>query len=112
LHEMAIMQNILEIINTQIKEYNLKKISNVKIVAGELTGVVPEIMEFCWQVCTENTPCAGAKLEIEKLPARALCRECSHEYDFLEKLSCPRCGGGIKKVLSGKELYVNFIEGE
>ncbi|WP_161781894.1 hydrogenase maturation nickel metallochaperone HypA [Thermanaerosceptrum fracticalcis] len=27
-------------------------------------------------------------------------------------LSCPLCGGGVERIVSGEELYVDSIEGE
>ncbi len=112
MHEMAIADNMLNIVNIHKKKHELTRVSRVRVVVGELTGIVPESLEFCWQVCTEETPIEGAFLEIEKEPALALCNGCAEEYSFTTSLECPKCRGGIERVVSGKELYVDFIEGE
>ncbi len=109
---MAIMDNMICVINSQMKEHNIEQLSKVKIVVGELTGVVPEVLEFCWQVYTEESSYKGAQLVIEKIPAVALCNKCTNEYLVNESLSCLSCGGGIKEIVSGKELYVDYIQGE
>jgi hydrogenase nickel incorporation protein HypA/HybF len=114
MHEMAIVDNLIEAVFEQIELYQLKKIYRVQVIAGELTGVVPEVLEFCWQICTENTPCQESELILISQPALALCNHCAKEYHFKQGFdySCPLCGGGIKEVLSGKELYLDFIDGE
>lgn len=114
MHEMAIIDNLLAIINEQVELNNLTKVSKVQLVIGELTGVVPDVMCFCWEVCTENTLLQGAELSIDQQPAVALCSKCGKEYKLKKctDYSCPRCGGAIKEFVSGKELYVDFIEGE
>ncbi len=114
MHEMAIVDNLLAVINEQVKEHRLKQVSKVYLLVGELTGVVPDVLRFCWQVCTENTPYEGAQLHIDKIPAVALCRSCAAEYAFTqgECYSCPHCGGAVERIVSGKELYIDHIEGE
>ena len=112
MHEMSIVDNLMQVINNQMTEHNIQQLNKVKIVVGELTGIVPETLEFCWQVYTEDSPYRGAQLEIEKLPAIAVCNKCANEYLINESPSCPKCGGGIKAIVSGKELFVDYIEGE
>lgn len=112
MHEMAILDNMLDVINCQMKEHNIKALKKVKIIVGELTGVVPEVLEFCWQLSVENSPHEEAVLEIEKVKAAALCSKCANEYLISLGPACNNCGGGAREILSGRELYVDYIEGE
>lgn len=113
MHEMAIVENLVSAVGEQVVQHKLKQVTKVKVVAGELTGVVPDVLRFCWQVYTENIPaCSGAELDIEQKPAVARCRSCAAEFEMRHNFSCPRCGGGIERVVSGKELYIDYIEGE
>ncbi len=112
MHEMAVVDNVLEIVTAQAQEHGLKEIKRIKIVIGDLAGIVPDVFSFCWEVSTESTRYAGAVLEIETKPALAVCNKCAKEYVISESLACPYCAGGIKEIISGKELYVDFIEGD
>jgi hydrogenase nickel incorporation protein HypA/HybF len=114
MHEMAIVDNLMGAVFEQIELHRLKRVYRVQIIAGELTGVVPEVLKFCWQISTENTPCQESELILINQPAIALCSRCGKEYQFKQGLeySCPLCGGGIKEMLHGKELYLDFIDGE
>ena len=114
MHELAIMDNLMSVLNEQIQVHNLKKVSKVQLVIGELTGVVPDAMRFCWEVCTEKTPCEGAELIIMPMPAVALCSGCSSEFPFKRDSDycCPQCGEAVREMLSGKELYIDYIDGD
>ena len=112
LHEMAILDNMLDVINFQMKEHNIKALKKVKIVVGELTGVAPDVLEFCWDLSIENSSYKEAILEVEKIKAVAICSKCTNRYLFSLGPVCNNCGGGVKEILSGRELYIDYIEGE
>lgn len=111
-HEMAIVSNMLSVIESNAEENKMEKVKRVKVVIGELSGVVIDSLEFCWQISTENTFMEDAEFVVEKKPALALCSKCGGEYKFSEEFCCPQCGGAVQDIVSGKELYVDYIEGE
>ncbi len=78
---------------------------------GELSGVVPESVDFCFKAITAGTSLDGSTLEIEKTHIVALCDDCGKESS-VEGLvfRCPKCGGANIKVISGNELQVVEIE--
>jgi hydrogenase nickel incorporation protein HypA/HybF len=112
MHEMSLVQSILDIVFEEAQRHHVQKITAVNLVVGRLTAVVPEQMKFAFEMLTEDTPAAGAELNLEFVPAGAVCSQCGHEYvvndsDFL----CPQCRGpGLVK--SGRELQIASIEGE
>jgi len=112
MHEMAIVDNMMQVAESEAKTHQLRTVEKVKIIIGELSGVVPEILQTCWQMAAENTILDNAVLELEKKPAIALCRQCEAHFNFKENFLCPHCNGGVERIISGKELYIDFIEGE
>ena len=112
MHEMAIVDSMLRVAESEAKTHELHIVEKVKIVIGELSGVVPEILQTCWQMAADNTILASAVLELEKKPAVALCRQCGAHFNFKDNFLCPHCSGGVERIISGKELYIDFIEGE
>lgn len=112
MHEMSLVQSILDIVLEEANRHQVKKIAAVNLVVGRLTAVVPSQMNFAFELLTEGTPAEGARLNLEYVPTRFGCGQCGHQYevddsDFL----CPECGGaGV--VLSGRELQIASIEGE
>lgn len=113
MHEMAIMNGMFQLINQQIAQHSLTKITKVKIVAGVASGAVPESLEMCFEVMSDRTICQDAQLEIEQTPLVAECSSCSNNYEVIKmELLCPKCGGKVKEFVSGKELYLDYIEGD
>lgn len=108
MHELSIMQNVVEICEAHAKEC---KISQVVLEVGELAGVVPESMQFCFEACCLGTLLEDATLTVELIPGRGVCPNCSTEaaiatvYD-----SCPSCGAFGLTVVSGRELRVKELE--
>jgi len=114
MHELSIAQGILEIVEEEIKRYHLRNITKIKLKIGELTSVVPEALDFCFSFLVKDTELKDVCLEIEKVPIRGRCLGCGREFSYKSQdfyFLCPYCGSEIELV-SGKELYVQEIEGE
>ncbi|MGE5554540.1 MAG: hydrogenase maturation nickel metallochaperone HypA [Betaproteobacteria bacterium] len=112
-HELGIAASMVEIVEAELKKRGLSKVTAVKVVIGQLSNVVPESLEFCWEVATQATAAAGSKLVIEVRPVTAKCQSCGHEftvenYSFL----CPACGSGNTIQTGGNELYIDHLLAE
>lgn len=108
MHEMALTQGIVEICE---QNADGRPVTLVVVEVGQLSGVVPEAMAFCFEACGAGTLVSGAKLQIEPVAGHGRCLECRHEQS-LERLfdPCSRCGSFRIEVLSGEELRVREIE--
>ncbi len=110
MHELAITQGIVEI----CEQYAAgSQVLAVTVEIGDLSGVVPEAVEFCFEACSRDTLLEGARLVIERVPGRARCRDCAAEQEvssFHEP--CAACGGFGMELLSGTELRVRELEVE
>lgn len=111
MHELGITQSIVEIAERTAKQQGVEKILSVTVEVGTLSGVVPEAMEFCFEACSKGTLLEGARLLIEKIPARARCRDCAREFPLEELLACcPQCESIASELLSGEELRIKEME--
>ncbi len=109
MHELSIAQSILEIVRQHLPEG--ERVREVQLQVGQLAGVVPESLEFCFEVVAAGTAIEGARLVIQRDPVRASCRECSQEFAVEQSaFVCPACGSGNLQVTSGTELRVIQIE--
>lgn len=110
MHELSITQGVVDICRSTADG---RRVISVTLLIGELSGVVPEAVEFCFELCARETPLEGARLIIEQVPARGRCRDCSAEFRLRAYYSsCPCCGGHNLSVLSGEELRVKEMEVE
>lgn len=113
MHELSIAASMVELVQQELAKRGLSKVTEVKVVVGELSNVVPEALEFCWEVATQETPAAGSSLVIETRPVTAKCRACGHDftvanYSFL----CPACNSGETEQTGGNELYIEHLIAE
>ncbi len=111
MHELGIAQNILEIVQQAVPEEQTTAVRKVRIRVGQLSGVVPDSLDFCFGVIVSETKMRQAALAIEQVPTVARCRECRHQFQ-MEDLAfiCPACKSTNLEMVSGKELEVMDIE--
>ncbi|MCF8010193.1 MAG: hydrogenase maturation nickel metallochaperone HypA [Clostridiales bacterium] len=113
MHELSLIQNLMEIVNESAAENDITQVHKVKLVIGESHGALPDALDFAFQILTENTICAGAVLEVEKKPVIIKCKDCNAEFKP-EGISyrCTACSSMNVKQISGRELYIDYYEGD
>jgi hydrogenase nickel incorporation protein HypA/HybF len=111
MHELAMTENILNIVMDHASRANARKVLSLKLKIGELSSFVDDSVSFCWSLLSQGTICEGAKLEINRIAAEFECLGCGAHFFFQKELTpCPACGGMQAKVLAGEELEVSSIE--
>jgi hydrogenase nickel incorporation protein HypA/HybF len=113
MHELAVTQSILSIVLQKAQEVKAKKITQIDLLVGRLTGYVPECIQLQFDILSHNTAAAAAGLTFRQPPAKLHCRKCNRDYttDSFD-LMCPQCHTLQVDILSGSELYVESIEVE
>jgi len=113
MHEVSIIQNVVKIVSEKAIENKFTKVNKVSLKIGELSGVMPESLNFAFKSSIIDTILEGSTLEIEKVKAIAECKDCEQEFpiDHFNKI-CPCCNKFCSSIISGYELYVNTIEGD
>jgi hydrogenase nickel incorporation protein HypA/HybF len=111
MHEISVMQSAIEIAVEQAKAQGAQQIHRVNMRVGTLAGVIPDSLEFAFDIVTQGTMAEGAKLEIEHIPAQCHCTQCGSDFepkDFFYE--CPNCGSLNVELLHGKELELAYLE--
>lgn len=113
MHEVSIVQSLINIVCNKAEENNLKKINKISVKIGELSGVLEDSIRFAYKSISKDTIVESAELVIEKVEATAQCDCCniSFKISHFNKL-CPNCQSFSNNILSGYELYINTIEGD
>lgn len=111
MHEVSIMAQTLEIALENACDRGGKKIHQLKMRIGAMSGVVPEALNFAFDVVTEGTIAEGAKLEIEIVSVVCYCPHCQIEFQppdwFYE---CPQCARLSNKIIAGREIELTSLE--
>lgn len=111
MHEMGIAQNILDIAVEAAQKEGAIKITRIDLVAGELRGLVPMQLTFCFDIIAQNTIARGAYLNVEEVPVSARCKDCGFDFRVAEyEYLCPKCQSVNVEVTGGSELRVKDIE--
>ncbi len=107
MHELAITQEIVDIVCTRASGAKIKRIV---VEIGKLSAVLPDAVRFCFGLCSENTAADGALLDIIETPGRGRCRQCDAEIIMQAPFSRCECGGTDLDWLSGEELKIKEME--
>jgi hydrogenase nickel incorporation protein HypA/HybF len=111
MHELGIASGILDIVRQYVPEARAALVRRVHVRIGELAGVVPETLEFCFSVAVEGTPYRSAVLDIEHVPMRGHCKDCGTSMSMREPVFwCPECGSPRVHLLCGREMQVEDVE--
>lgn len=113
MHEMSIARNLLEVIERYAPTNGSARVKTVRLRIGELAGVVPESLRFCFEVASEGTVAQGARLLIEHVPIVSRCTDCRNAFEVKEyAFICPNCNSAHVELISGNELDVVELEVE
>jgi hydrogenase nickel incorporation protein HypA/HybF len=107
MHELGISRNIVAIAEEAAKG---RRVRRVIVEIGELSGVMPDAIAFCFDVVAQGTSLERCALDIRKIAGRARCSACDSEIDAPTLLT--PCGCGCRKLvyLRGTEMNVKSIE--
>ncbi|HEY1276384.1 MAG TPA: hydrogenase maturation nickel metallochaperone HypA [Thermoleophilaceae bacterium] len=110
MHELSLSGAIVD---TVVKHAAGRRVEVVNLTVGALRQVVPDSLEFYFEIVARGTVCEGARLEQALLAARAWCEGCEREWEVETLLfRCPRCGEPPAEIVSGNEFEVESIEVE
>ncbi len=111
MHEISIMQSTLELAEQRARTEGGTAITRICLRVGLVSGVVPESLEFAFDVLKQGTMAGEASLEIERVPGEFRCSKCSHTV-LLDRLrfDCPDCGGMLTLGNRGADLELASLE--
>jgi hydrogenase nickel incorporation protein HypA/HybF len=113
MHEMSIAQSMIEILQEEMGKHGAKKLLSVHVRVGQLSAIVPDALSFCFQIITEGTEMAGAKLVMEVVPLSGFCHSCKENFEIREyQFICPFCGSGKIETTGGQDLAIVDMEVE
>ncbi|MGW1162352.1 hydrogenase maturation nickel metallochaperone HypA/HybF [Streptomyces sp. NPDC002513] len=115
MHEMSIALAVIgQVEEAAERAGDVTAVHEVRLQVGELAGVVPDALSFCFELACAGTVLEGAHLVTDVVPGRARCTPCAHEWavGMPPLLSCPRCDAGTTDLLSGRELQIVGVRWE
>jgi len=120
MHELGIAKELFRIIDNKAKEHSLKKVNKIKIKIGIASGIEKDFLRHSLLDHTlPGTIASTAEIEFEDDGIKIICNDCKTEVKIDKKeempadiFSCSKCGNIRLEIVSGKNVYVESIEGE
>jgi len=110
MHELGITENIVAMVAEHAKNSNVKRLT---LEIGQLSAIMPDAIQFCFDICSRGTVLEGATLEIIRIPGLGKCRQCGAEVPLNEPFGlCQSCGTAKLDIIKGQELKIKEMEVE
>jgi hydrogenase nickel incorporation protein HypA/HybF len=111
MHEMALAEGILRIIEDQAVARGFERVLRVRVEVGRLAGVEIEALRFSFDAVMNNSVAESAVLEIVETPGQGWCLDCGTTVEIAALYdACPLCGGYQVHATGGMEMRVLDLE--
>ncbi len=111
MHEMSIAQSLVDILHEEMENHNATNLKSVKLNVGKLSAIVPEALSFCFEIIVSGTNMEGAKLLMDIIPLKGVCRDCEQRFEIEDyAFSCPHCDSPNIKTIAGQDLSIVEME--
>ncbi len=107
MHELGIVQEIVALVEERTEG---RSVTALSLEIGALSAVLPDAVRFCFDVATEGTALAGAKLTVIEKAGRAKCRACSADVTMPGPIARCACGAFDLEWLDGTDVKIVGME--
>jgi hydrogenase nickel incorporation protein HypA/HybF len=113
MHELSIANAILDSVRAEGARRPGTRFLKVGVRVGELSGVAPDSLSFCFEALVHGSDLAPLVLEIETRPRQQRCPECDRTFRVVDfDVTCPDCGETETRCIGGDELEMVYLEME
>ena len=111
MHEVGIMAEAASVAMDTATRAGAERVTCLRMRIGVLSGVVPEALDFAFEVACQQPMLRGARLEIESVPAACWCPVCRAEFECGDWIGeCPTCHHVSGELRRGRELEIASVE--
>ena len=108
MHELSITRSVVAIVSERAAG---QRVTRLRLEIGSLAAVMPDAIRYCFDICARDTTLAGAELQIDEIPGRAVCTDCGLEVRLSALTGrCPTCGKPNLRLIAGRELNIKEME--
>tara|TARA_R110002153_G_scaffold176611_2_gene329838 strand:- start:1376 stop:1765 length:390 start_codon:yes stop_codon:yes gene_type:complete len=113
MHEMSILQSLLQQVLQYTQQSKALRVAKIHISVGPLSGVDAGLLQNAFPICKSGTVAQDATLLIYESKVEVFCLECK-ESSIVKpnKLVCPVCLNWKTRLIKGDELTLDKIEFE
>ncbi|MFC1726355.1 hydrogenase maturation nickel metallochaperone HypA [candidate division KSB1 bacterium] len=115
MHELSIAQNIVNVIEEQLKDETFSRVLTVNIEIGKFSCVSAEALEFCFEAVAKDTILDNSRLAIYNVHPEVLCEICNKRSNVNMDnpvLICGYCKSREVVLQKGEEFQITSVEVE
>lgn len=109
MHEYSIVSALIDEVEARAREAGATRVALVRVRLGAQSGVDARLLATAFDTFNERGVCAGARLELEEVPARWACPRCGAEPAPGGPLRCARCERPLE-LMEGDEIVLAHLE--
>ncbi|MCL2807245.1 MAG: hydrogenase maturation nickel metallochaperone HypA [Coriobacteriia bacterium] len=110
MHELSLMMGVIDAVEASARENKASKVTEIKLVIGEMAEVLDDAMNFAFEVLAPGTLAEGASLSISKIAPQSRCLACGVEFVHDRyHFACPTCDSLATELFAGKEMHIDAI---
>lgn len=112
MHELGIVMNVLEQVDSAAAEYQAEKVTKVTMEVGEVSSIVPDLFTDAFNWAKKKTDyLKDAELEMIIIEGRTYCQTCGETYKTTAYgKKCPHCGSYETYLLTGDQVIIKDID--
>ncbi len=114
MHELGIAKELFEVIKKYAKENSLSKITKIVIKIGVASGIEKNFLRHSFvDHVLVGTIAENSAIEFDLEPVSLKCNDCNEIIlpEGVDIITCPKCKSHRVEIVSGKNVYVESIEG-
>lgn len=111
MHEFSLAESLMNVVIEEALKHNAKKVRKIRIRAGKLMGVVPDLLIFAFNTLSEGSIAEGAELILEEVPFKGKCKVCGYSFTLEDFWGiCPNCNSDDLEIEGGTEFELIGLE--
>ncbi len=113
MHELSLVLSMLELAEAAARREGASQIEVIHLDLGDLSGVVPEALDFAFASARQGTMAESARLEVHRIPAVAYCEDCQQSFELDNRYGialCPSCDALCSGLQQGFEMNLRQLE--
>lgn len=110
MHELSIAQDVIRILEQNLKSADLRSVKQVRLSVGKMMAVENVSLKFAYESLTSGTSLADSELEIIEVPVLMRCNSCGKTYSTENPLhGCISCNSADFSIVEGQDMFVKEV---
>lgn len=113
MHELGLMQGALDTALAEARRAKATRITALNIVLQDDGHTDPAALAFHFEVLSQGTMAAGARVNVERRFCKQQCWSCGTRFAVRgSEPLCPQCGSPALPIRCADEFYLESVEVE